>query len=272
MIKNRAFFVFILALIFSLALPVVSSAVLIDDEEEGPRVPTGLLELEGYRYPVMLLVPDSYTHKLAYPMVVAIPDEGKEPKEAMQYWESMAKRRNMIVLASTNLRPEDLPTRVDEWILGIMKDVSMRYRVDKKRIYLFGKDAGAHYAAYLATEHPEAFSAVALINGSWMGKYEELVRPRTSASEQIPFLIFISEDREELYNETMSRALKFESKGYSVQVNKVVGEDSLTKLTFKKQLFELMETKSQEWQDIAAESGQTFKERFRTAVKEFFAV
>ncbi len=266
--KNRGISVFLLALALSaMALPAANA-----EDEESPGVPTGLLELEGYRYPVLLLVPESYSPKQAYPLIVAIPPEGKEAKDAIKYWEGMSRRRNMIVLAPANLRAQDMPTRVDEWILGILNDVMLRYRIAKDRVYLFGKDQGAHYAAYLGTAHPEAFSAIALVGGSWIGKYEALIKPRSDANEQRPFLIYLREDQKDLYETTMAKALQFESKGYPVQIKTVGGEDDLTKIEFKKQLFELLETKNQEWQTIVSESSKTFKQRARQTLKEFFAV
>jgi len=269
--KAGKFFAFLLALSVSLGSLAAVYAADVDDEEE-PKVPTGILELEGYKYPVLLLIPDSYTRKIGYPMIVTIPSLGQEPKEALSYWEGMARRGNMIVVAPMNLRPDDLPTRVDEWILEIIKDVTLRYRVDKERIYLFGKDDGAHYAAYLGTKYPETFAVTALVSGSWIGTYEELIKPFSSPSQQRPFLIYLREDQEDLYKETAKKALEFESKGYSVQVKTVVGEDALARIEFKKQLFELLETKNQEWRDVVSESDKTLKQRFRSAVKDFFTV
>lgn len=267
--RNRRF-----ALLLGAALAVLfaASALQAEDETAVAAVPTGLLQLEGYKYPVALWVPDGYTPKQSYPLIVAIPKQGASPELAVEYWKSMASRRNMLILAPTYLRPEDMPTKVDEWILGILKDVLERYRIDRNRIYLFGKDDGAHYAAYLGTKHAADFSVIVLINGSWSGRFEQLIRPQLHASAQRPFLIYLKEDQQELYDETMAKAYQFEKKGYPVQVSKVVGEDALANIEFKKQLFDLMESKSQEWQSVVSEDNKTFKERFRMAVKDFFAV
>lgn len=105
-----------------------------------------------------------------------------------------------------------------------------------------------------------------------MGKYESLIWPSGNAAEQIPFIIYLREDQQELHKATMTKALEFESKGYPVQVKTVVGEDDLARIEFKKQLFEVIETKNQEWQEIVSESDKTFKQRVRLAVKEFFTV
>jgi len=267
--KVRKICAFFLAVSLCFAAPFAGSAA---EEEEEPKVPTGILELEGYKYPVLLLVPETYTRKVAYPLIVTVPALGQEPKEAIAYWEGMARRRNMIVLAPTGLRPEGLPTNVDAWILEIIKEVAMRYRISSKRIYLFGKDDGAHYAAYLGTKHPEVFSAVALVGGSWIGQYEKLIRPEGNAANQRPFIIYLKEDQQDLYKATMTKALEFEDKGYAVEVKTVVGEDDLARIEFKKQLFEVIEKKNQEWQDIMAASDKTFKQKVRLAVKEFFTV
>ncbi len=240
--------------------------------EAPAAVPTGIIQLEDARYPVALLVPETYSPKVNYPLVVTIPSEGESPEKALAYWEGMSKRRSLIVMAPSNLRPEDLPTAMDAWILKVIREVSERYRIDKNSIYLFGAGGGAHYAAYLGTQHPEAFSAVALIGAAWEGRYQQLVRLRGDSSEQRPFLIYAPATAPKLLEALAKQAYPFEKKGYPVVVKKVGSPEELEKIEFKKELFEALETQNRDWRDFQTSHSQTLKARVRASVKEFFTV
>ena len=240
--------------------------------EEQAVMPTGLVKLEDARYPVALLVPENYSVKQAYPLLVTIPSEGASPEDALAAWQSFSKRRSLIVLAPSNLRPEDLPTGMDAWILKIIGEVRERYKVDKDSIYLVGEGGGAHYAAYLAVQHPESFSAVALIGAAWKGRYGELIRIKKHPSEQLPFLLYAPADQPGLAGALTEEAYAFEKKGYPVTVSQVGSAPELLKVDFRKKLFESLEAKSRDWRDFRAAHSKSFKEQVRAGVKQFFTV
>jgi len=233
--------------------------------------PTGLIELKNYRYPVYLYVPQNYKPDRTYPLIVSIPKAGESPEKNIQYWTNLAKRRSMLVVSAENLRPEDVPYAMDEWLLGILKDIKGRYRIDEGKVFLAGREGGAHYAAYLATNYPAYFSAAVLMDGSWSGPYEALLNPKNRAVKQVPFLVVAHGDDNEL-TQIEKKALKFEEKGYLVSLLRVPEKGTYDSDDFKKKILEWLTEKSDVWQGVVKDSQKSFKEKTYAWFENFFRV
>ncbi len=233
---------------------------------------TGMQALEGYRYPVSLFVPDSYNPAKIYPFLIAIPDVEQDPAKYIEEWKSVAQKKNMIVLVpSLKIRNEDVPYTTDEWLLGLKKDIQKQYRVDTNKIYLSGRKMGAQYAGYLGVKYPEEFSAVALLEDSWAGPFEKLVRYQKSAGGQRPFFAAISKKDEDLYKEAERVAYGMTRKGYPVYLEKAEPEAFGTR-DFNKHVLDWLDEKSASWAQTISESGKSLKAKTKQAVKEFFEV
>ncbi len=225
---------------------------------------TGLFQLEGQKQTVYVYVPEGYEAKNLHPLVVLVPGDGEEPEPHAQEWVKFAKRKSCILLVpSFKRRDSDVPYAADKWMLGLVKSVSERYKVHAKKIYLVGKEEGAHYAAYLGANHPEAFSAVALLNGSWVGPFEKLIQAEQDPSKQIPFFVALKEGpkNQGLIQKTVQKAYEFEKKGYPVYLEKFSSKEEFSTLDFKKRVFEWLESKAQSW-------AQTSKSKPRSSRKK----
>ncbi|MDP3921563.1 MAG: hypothetical protein Q8R76_12260 [Candidatus Omnitrophota bacterium] len=224
-------------------------------------VPTGLVELQDYKYPVYLFVPKNYKPDRDYSLIITVPGEGESPEKNIQFWTGVAKRRSMLVLAPTNIWPEELPYTVDSWLLGIKKDVMARYRISSEKIFLIGKEGGSHYASYLGTKYPEEFSAVALLGGSWSGKFQKLIRPESKSRKQRPFFVALKPDQSELMAETQEIAKQFEDKGYPVYLIKLEVGEEFESAEFKKRLLSWLEENAENWQRVVSENRKSWKEK-----------
>ncbi|HTL48217.1 MAG TPA: hypothetical protein VL688_09205 [Verrucomicrobiae bacterium] len=234
--------------------------------------PTGLLDLSAeYRYPVFLYVPQNYKPDRKYPLIITVPDEGESPEKNIEYWTNLAKRRSLLVLSATNLWPEDTPYSMDEWILKIKREISQRYQVDPSKIFLTGKKGGAQYAGYLATNYPEEFSAVVLMNGHWDGKFGKLLHLRNRPAKQIPFLVVANEGDQPLIDAVEKSAAKFEKKGYLVTLMKAK-EDEQNSQEFKEKLLEWGQTSSETWGRKIRDSQKSWKEKSLNWMEKFFRV
>lgn len=236
------------------------------------NLPTGLLELQNYRYPVYLYVPENYKPDRNYPILISVPDEGESPEELIQYWANTGKRKSMFVLCATNLRPEDTPYGMDDWLLGIKNDVAQRYRIDKTKTFLVGRKGGGHYAAYLGTNHPDEFSSVVLLDGTWSGKYEKLLHLSKRAAHQVPFLVVASGQDEERLEQIEKEARNYEKKGYLIALMKVENWEQTQSDLFKRKVVEWMENNSDTWEKRVRESQKSWKEKSVLWVENFFHV
>lgn len=235
------------------------------------EAPTGLLEITDYKYPVYLFVPPNYKPDRSFPLIVTVPGEGESPEKNIQFWQGLAKRKGLIVVAPTNIWPRELPAQnMDDWILKIKNDIGERYQVAQNKIFLIGKEGGTPYAAYLGIRYPEEFSAVALIGGSWVGRYENIIRLETSPRKQRPFFVALKDEDPALVQKTETKALEFEKNGYPIYLIKLTQDEKFDSDEFKKKVLDWLEDKSQDWLRVTESRQKTLKEKMSVAKEEFF--
>jgi hypothetical protein len=235
--------------------------------------PSGLVEVSGYKYPVFLFAPKDYRTDMTYPMIMIAPAESAKAEKQIEYLTGLAQRRSIFVLAPYVLWPKegDTPYRLDEWLLTVKRDMVERFPINKKRVYLVGKDLGAHYAAYMGIRYPKEFAAVALLGQAWDGPFSQLIDPHSDPTNQVPFYVALKADGDARAKNQVWFD-KLQKKGYPLNLVDYKTDEELNELEFKKSVFEWMETTGQSWAASAAKSQQTWKGKFKKGVKDFFAV
>ena len=255
------------------AAPKVASKDMPEDQVFTASNPSGLVEVSGYKYPVFLFAPKDYKTDRTYAMIMIAPAEDAKAEKQIEYLTGLAQRRSIFILAPYVLWPKegDTPYTLDAWLLTVKRDVVERFPISKKRVYLVGKDLGAHYAAYMAIKYPKEFAAVALLGEAWDGPFSQLIQPRTDAADQVPFYIALKAD-----GDARSRNQvwfdKLQQKGYQLHLVDYKSDEELNDLEFKKSIFDWMEAMGQSWEASVAQGQQTWKGKFKKGVKDFFAV
>ncbi len=234
---------------------------------------SGIVEITGYKYPVYLYVPKDYKTDRKYSLIVMAPAESVRTKARIDYLTGLAQRRSIFILSPHVLwpKPGDTPVEMDEWLFRVKKEIVEGYPINKKKIYLIGKNSGAHYAAYLATEHPQEFSAAALFGEAWSGPYEQMIKPSSDPDKQIPFFIALraGSDAKARNQAWFDRLQK---KGYMLYLTEYSKGNTLEDLEFKKSVFEWLEEASQNWNVVVEKSRQGWKGKFKKGTKDFFTV
>lgn len=233
---------------------------------------TGVLEITDYRYPVSVYVPETYDGVRSYPLLIALPDIGESPVKHLEEWTSLAKRKNMIVLVpSLQIRTTETPFKTDEWLFRLKGEIERQYKVDQSRVFLSGKNEGAHYAAYLGVRFPDEFSAVTLIGGSWSGPFEKLMAFKGRTLKQRPFLAFIDEKNDALIQDTERIAYKMTQKGYPVYLKKV-SKESLAAKDLKKEALDWSEENQMTWGKQLAEGRQSTRAKIEKVISDIFKI
>ena len=235
--------------------------------------PSGLVEVSGYKYPVFLFAPKDYKTDRTYAMIMIAPAENAKAEKQIEFLTGLAQRKSVFILAPYVLWPKggDTPYTLDQWLLTVKKDVMERFPISKKRVYLVGKDLGAHYAAYMAIKYPKEFAAVALLGEAWDGPFAQLVQPRTDAADQVPFYIALKAGGDaRVRNQVWFDRLQ--KKGYPLHLVDYRNDEELNGLEFKKDVFDWLEEMGQSWEASVAQAPKTWKGKFKKGVKDFFAV
>ncbi len=257
----------------ALETPKVAPQDMPADQVFAASNPSGLVEVSGYKYPVFLFAPKDYKTDRTYAMIMIAPAESAKAEQQIEYLTGLAQRKSVFILAPYVLWPKagDTPYTLDAWLLSVKKDVMERFPISKKRVYLLGKDLGAHYAAYLAVKYPKEFAAVALLGQAWDGPFSQLVDPRSDAADQVPFYIALKADGE-VRSRNQVWFEKFQQKGYPLHLVDYKNDEELNDLEFKKSVFDWMETMGQSWEASVAQGPKDWKGKFKKGVKDFFAV
>ncbi len=261
--------IFIGALALSLAFSFYKAPAGLSATSFG-EVPEGLIELKDYHNPVYLFVPPGQDKSLLNSMVLLIPDSGETPDALVQEWLAIAKKKNLIVaVPALKMDPKDVPYRTDEWILKVKKDLANRYHVGK--IYVIGKGEGAHYAGYLALQHPEDFSGAGLIDGSWAGSFEKLMHLSGRPVQQVPAFVSLAAPDAEFAKETEKWAYRLSSKGYPIYMEKFEKDEKVDSVDIKTRMIDWLQKKAETWAQVIATKGKTKKEKFSNWAQEFFS-
>ncbi|MFH0986105.1 MAG: hypothetical protein V1882_11360 [Candidatus Omnitrophota bacterium] len=244
-----------------------------EDQVFGASNPSGLVEVSGYKYPVFLFAPKDYKLDRTYAMIMIAPAEDAKAEQQIEYLSGLAQRKSLFILAPYVLWPKggDTPYTLDTWLLDVKRDMVERFPISKDRVYLVGKDSGAHYAAYMATKHPKEFAAAALLGQAWAGPFSELVQPQTDGADQIPFFVALKTGSD-ARAKNQAWFDKFQGNGYPIHLVEYKNDEDLGDLEFKKSAFEWMETASQNWATSVSKQQKTWKGKFKKGVKDFFAV
>jgi pimeloyl-ACP methyl ester carboxylesterase len=244
-----------------------------EDQVFATANPSGLVEVSGYKYPVFLFAPKDYKTDRTYAMIMIAPAESAKAEKQIEYLTGLAQRKSIFILAPYVLWPKagDTPYRLDEWLLTVKRDVMERFPISKKRVYLVGKDLGAHYAAYMAIKYPKEFSAVALLGQAWDGPFAQLVDPHSDAADQVPFYVALKAGGE-VQTRNQVWFDKLQQKGYPLHLVDYKGDEELDDLEFKKSVFDWLEATGQSWEASVDQAPKNWKGKFKKGVKDFFAV
>jgi pimeloyl-ACP methyl ester carboxylesterase len=206
-------------------------------------------------------------------MIMLAPAESAKAEKQIEYMTGLAQRRSIFILAPYVLWPKmgDTPYTLDQWLLTVKKDVIERYPISTKRVYLVGKDSGAHYAAYMGVKYPKEFAAVALLGEAWDGQFSQLVDPKSDAADQVPFFIALkASGNAKARNQGWFD--KLQKMGYPLHFEDYQTDEDLAQMEFKKTVYDWMEATSQSWAVTKAQSQQGWKGKFKKGVRDFFAV
>ena len=148
--------------------------------------------------------PASVKADVKAPLIVVIHGSTSNGKAMVERWTDIADKHGVRIAgpdATDNSRwasPEDGPL----FLKDVVDDVSTRYAIDGRRIYLFGHSAGANFALQMAVLESELFAAAAIHAGAVSSDYFSIF---DAATRKIPLAIYIG-TRDQFYPIDVVRA------------------------------------------------------------------
>lgn len=156
-------------------------------------------------YPFYVFVPSSYDGTQALPAVLLIHGGGGQGPDMISLWQSFADKNGIILVGPTLPLGGDFETAVVPGLYPlIMNTASSEWRIDPKRIYLFGFlaggftvfDAGMFDSQYFAAGG--VFAAVITPDFDWI---------LSQATRKTPFSLYIG-DHDEFFTVAQAQATR----------------------------------------------------------------
>ncbi len=231
-------------------------------------LPSGKIELTDFRYPVYLFGPKFLKRPDFLTMLMVLADD-KSLEETVDEWAAVAEKHNVIVVVpELRMRDEDVPYKIDEWLIKMKKDLMMRYEI--RRVYIIGHGSKAHYAAYLGMKYPREFTAAGTLNGSWVGGFEKLAKPSSKAKKQIPFFVAVQQT-DSSAAEAQKKTTELTQKGYDVRLVMLEKKDEENSDALKSDMLTWFESVVSNVA-VQAATRPSFKDKVNKVIEEFFAV
>jgi len=258
--------------LFFVLFTILAVSPAVADETGETEIQTGVIALKDFNYPVHVYIPQGMKPDRKYPMLMSLPKFGESTEQNIENWKGLANRKMMVILSPEFLDPRETPYDYDRWLMQVKAVVTQMFPVNPTKVYLIGNESSASYAAYLAVNNPEDFSAVALLGGSWLGRFEKLMVLGTRPSRQLPIYVVFKPDQEQLFKDSEVKALAFSSRGYPIKLVQADPKQEYMSLEFKKELLDWLDQRSQEWAGVIVRNNKTFKEKTRRYFRDFFLI
>jgi len=130
-------------------------------------------------------------------VVVLLHGAGRTGASVVEMWKPIADANGLLLIGPNSLGESWNPqTDGSTFLAAVLNDASRRYRLDRRRIYLFGHSAGAVLALYLSIAHSDFFAATAVHAGKFFSP-EHYARI-DKAKRRIP-MVFINGTHDHLF-------------------------------------------------------------------------
>jgi len=183
-------------------------------------------ESEGKQRTYYLFVPESAEKATNPSLVVLLHGSGRNGLSLVEKWKDLASKEGFIIVGPDSLSSDhwSIPDDGPEFIHGLVEALIKQYRIDTRRVYLFGHSAGAVFGLNLAMSESEYFAALAVHAGSWRSK-EEYTNIEW-AKRKIPIKIIVG-DRDSFFplDSVRSTESALKERQFPIEIKIMKGHD-----------------------------------------------
>jgi poly(3-hydroxybutyrate) depolymerase len=180
------------------------------------------LEIQGERRTFYLFVPEGLNISNPAPLVILLHGSGRTGLSLVEKWTELAKRERFIIVGPDSkesrrgwLIPDDGP----DLLRAIVENVSSRFPVNTRALYLFGHSAGAMFALSMSLLESEFFAATAIHAGALDENGHKAI---PYAKRKIPIAIYVG-TKDHLFSVEVVRATRntLAERGFVVSLTEI---------------------------------------------------
>lgn len=204
------------ALLVILMLPAVSIAVAAE------KIVKETITAAGKPRTCYVFVPDG-AKETPSPLILTLHGSGRDGRILVDHWEGLAKKEGIILagLDATDRRGWNTLEDGPDVLHDLVEALKAKYRVDPRRVYLFGHSAGAIHGLHMGLLESEYFAAVAAHAGVVQQEFGQFAK---QAPRRIPMAIWVGTN-DRLFPLDAVRATRdaLNSIGYRVELTEIGG-------------------------------------------------
>lgn len=150
-----------------------------------------LITSKGKKRAYYLFVPEKLNPDVPSPLIVLLHGSGRNGNSLVEKWKDLAKKEKVIIVGPDALNSQvwNIPGDGPDFLYELVEALKATYRINPRRVYLFGHSAGAGQALYLSLLESEYFAATAVHAGALHGRQDSQLMER--AKRKIPIAIFV---------------------------------------------------------------------------------
>lgn len=171
-----------------------------------------------------LFVPENKSGK-PLPVLILLHGSNRNGFSLVEKWKDLGEKEGILLAGPDAIDSSHWSTGPDgpEFLRDIVEAVKLKYRIDQRRVYLFGHSAGASFALYMSLFESQYFAATAIHAGALSPESYSDVE---YAKRKIPMAIWVG-DRDPFFPLDQVRATRnlFASKGFPVELTEIPNHD-----------------------------------------------
>jgi poly(3-hydroxybutyrate) depolymerase len=181
------------------------------------------IQVQGIQYPYAVFVPSTYDHVHAMPAILLVHGGGGNGPDFLKIWQDFAEKKGIILVAPTLPLGAALEGQVPQLFPALMDLVKTQWKVDSRRIYLFGYSAGGYSTFDAAMLDSTYFAAAGVFAAIITPDYYWIVQ---QAQRKTPIAIYIG-DHDQFFSFAQTRATRdlLLAKGFTVHYVEIPNQD-----------------------------------------------
>jgi poly(3-hydroxybutyrate) depolymerase len=183
----------------------------------------GSIQFQGSQYAYAVFIPSTYDHVHALPAILLVHGGGGNGPGFMKLWQDFAEKNGIILVAPTLPLGAALEAKVPQLFPALMERVKTQWKVDSRRIYLFGYSAGGYSTFDAAMLDSTYFAAAGVFAGIITSDYYWIVQ---KAQRKAPIAMYIG-DHDQFFSLAQTRATRdlLLAKGFTVHYVEIANQD-----------------------------------------------
>jgi poly(3-hydroxybutyrate) depolymerase len=178
---------------------------------------------EGKQRTYYLFVPSNGSGPM--PLLLLLHGSGRNGMSLIDPWKGLAEKEGIILVApdSANSQEWGFPVDGPDFLHDVVEAVKSKYKVDGKRVYLFGHSAGAIFGLYMGIMESQYFAAVSVHAGALK---EDSYAYMEHAERKTPIGIWVG-TKDQFFSLDSVRATRdaLNARGFQSQLVEMKGHD-----------------------------------------------